>query len=398
MAPALLSNSGLHLLDLPLEIRQNILEHLLASRLTRYTADDGHTRFRFHGAIFRVNRQLHEEAKDTFRISNVFVRIETPWQQSEVRIQHMGRVPLVAVGPRAADFKHFHMSVNITTTDMRHMQPNHIIICLDDLEAFATFWRYSSLSFHMLNPHLNLTLRLAHPDWILKDAGSASIPRRIQQKLLMPFGKVKDLQELDIKGDFDEDIIAALRAEMAIPYPTPEFCLEECTRLKDAGNAELKAGRYRAAIQRYEQAHLAIFIVVEGRRRDVWGEDHFKKQLQGGIYDKQIGIVVSVILRIKLVANTMHALLKLEEYEEARFWGERSIGLMREHMEDSADEPRPGFAAAAEVGKIYYRTGLACKHLDDMSKAREYLRIASHWLPNDEIVKREVAATALKLY
>ncbi|KAB8360953.1 hypothetical protein FH972_024685 [Carpinus fangiana] len=395
---ASMATSGPDLFSLPPEIRDEIYAHLLSSSRVRYVADDGHTKFRFHGDILRVNKQIHAEAKDSFRRHNVFVRIETPWQQSEVRIQHMGRVPLIAVGTRAAEFKHFHMSVNITTVDMRHIQPNHIIICLDDLEAFTTFWRYSSLSFHMLNPHLNLTLRLANPGWLPKVKNTTQIPKRLQRQLLLPFGIVKDLQELVIKGDFDQDIIDALQAEMKIPYPSPEFCLEECTRLKDAGNAELKAGNYRSAIQKYNEAQLAIFIIVDGRRRDVWGEDHFKKQLQGGLYDKQIGIVVSVILRIKLVANTMHALLKLEDYTEARYWGERSIGLMREHMEDSADEPRPGFAAAAEVGKIYYRTGLACKHLGDMSKAREFLRIASHWLPNDDIVKKEVAATALKLF
>lgn len=49
------------------------------------------------------------------------------------------------------------------------------------------------------------------------------------------------------------------------------------------------------------------------------------------------------------------------------------------------------------VGKIYYRTGVAFKELDDKARARKLLRVAAVYLPRDEHVKRELAACALRL-
>ena len=61
------------------------------------------------------------------------------------------------------------------------------------------------------------------------------------------------------------------------------------------------------------------------------------------------------------------------------------------------DEAVIGFPGADQMGKIYYRTAVAQKHLDDMREARRLLRVASIYLPRDENVKKEVAACALKL-
>lgn len=61
------------------------------------------------------------------------------------------------------------------------------------------------------------------------------------------------------------------------------------------------------------------------------------------------------------------------------------------------DEVMLNFVAANEMGKIYYRTAVAYKTLDDKSEARKLLRIAQIYLPRDPNVAKEVAACALRL-
>lgn len=95
-------------------------------------------------------------------------------------------------------------------------------------------------------------------------------------------------------------------------------------------------------------------------------------------------------LRIRLVANTLMAYLKLEEYEEAYFWGMRSVNLMRDAFGSAADEPRPDFVGANEWGKIYFRTALAAKEIGEMGEARALLKIAGDWLPRNKRVATEI--------
>lgn len=76
----------------------------------------------------------------------------------------------------------------------------------------------------------------------------------------------------------------------------------------------------------------------------------------------------------------------------------QAIG-MREN-EDAAraeDEAVLDFVAANEMGKIYYRTALACKAMDNKSAARKLLRVAHIYLPHDKNVAAEIAACALRL-
>jgi hypothetical protein len=55
------------------------------------------------------------------------------------------------------------------------------------------------------------------------------------------------------------------------------------------------------------------------------------------------------------------------------------------------------FAAAPQMGKIYYRTAVAFKELGEKSEARKLLRVAAVYLPRDESVKKEIAECALRL-
>ena len=182
---------------------------------------------------------------------------------------------------------------------------------------------------------------------------------------------------------------------MAIPYTSPEQCLEDATKLKDAGNTALGKKQYTEAIRLYEESFLAMHIVVTGRSRSVWADPFFQTSLSGGPFDGQHGHIVRLILRVRLVANIVLAYLKLENWDEARFWGMRTINIMRETT--GADEPIREFVAARELGKIYYRTGLAAKEMGDLEEARGLVRTAAEYLPNDPIVRKELVASAPRL-
>ena len=103
-----------------------------------------------------------------------------------------------------------------------------------------------------------------------------------------------------------------------------------------------------------------------------------------------------IILRVRLVANIILAYLKLSKYDEAKFWGMRSINLFRgttgetEEEGDREDEAMLGFPAAREMGKIYYRTGVAVREVGEREKARRLFTTAVKYLPGDEIVKRDL--------
>lgn len=87
----------------------------------------------------------------------------------------------------------------------------------------------------------------------------------------------------------------------------------------------------------------------------------------------------------------------------------RTIAMIRHAIgiPDGAEAPSPqdeailNFVAASEMGKIYYRTALAVKELnedgDGKSQARKLLKVAQIYLPRDESVAKEVAAVALRL-
>jgi tetratricopeptide (TPR) repeat protein len=249
-------------------------------------------------------------------------------------------------------------------------------------------WHYSDLTHPGLNAHLRLTLRLRDPYELSFEQNS--IPKELQRKLLEPFGRLKGLYETRIQGEHYDSLEKSLRETMAIPYPSVEKCLEESTRFKDAGNEALKKKEYHEALRLYRESFLHLMIVCDGRRRSIWGDAHFHAQCKGGLYDKQEAQMVRLILRVRLVSNCIMAYLKLEDYEEAKFWGMRSINLMRGGME--GDEVMMGFPAAPSVGKIYYRTGVACREMGDKEEALDLFKVAAKYLPSDKIVQKDLAA------
>ncbi|KAI0024067.1 hypothetical protein F4780DRAFT_690015 [Xylariomycetidae sp. FL0641] len=398
-----------HFLTLPGEIREQIYSILFHPNNNRLHREDEYTSYDYRAALalFHVNHQIYYEARKVFRHLNVFVLIETPWSEAEEHVKILGHVPIVMKSKRAARFESWSLRAQVEAPAVGILgdgTPEQFVILADDLPTFTRTWFYSNLTNPGLNSFLRVTLHLKDPfspEWEEK-----RIPRQVQQRLLRPWGEVKDLRHFDVVGDVkpQPSILAEVEAEQKVPSASPEKCLSEATRLKNEGNAALSEGRYKDALMRYNEAWEAMHIVIKGHQRHVHAEAFFAKDLTEAPYAGQNGQVERLKLRVALVANTCLVYLKLGEWEEAQHWGLRSITLMRQASDanDRDDVPPEEeamlrFPAAAQVGKIYYRTALACKELDDKSQARRLLRVAAVYLPHDETIRKEIAACALRL-
>lgn len=389
-------------------MRELIYHELLRPAANRLHLEDDYTAYDYRPALvlFRLNRQIYHEARKVFRDVNTFVRIETPWPEAQQHVWDQGQVPIIVDGERAANFTGHVMTVSIDAAEvpLDSGDEQRFLILLDDLEKFTKMWYYSTLSHPGLNPRLRLTLRLNDP--FTPSYEEKRIPRALQRKLLLPFGMVKGLLSIGITGDPKPfpSIGTELKKLQSVPHAAPEQCLRDTLRLKQEGNEALKAERYESALQHYRDAWQAMHIVVTGSRRHIHADQFFNVELREAPFVGKNGQSERLVLRVQLVANTCLAYLKLGNYEQCAFWGMRSITMLREAMgaddqRDIApeDEAVVGFPATAEMGKIYYRTALAKKMLDEKSEARKLLRVAEIYLPRDKLIKDEIAAVALRL-
>ena len=435
------SEPRLHLLSLPPEIRENVYRLILNPDANRLFEPDEYTDYDYRKALvlFKINKKIYAEARKVFRDLNVFVRIETPWPQAQEHVAFQGHMPILMRQERAAKFNGHSLNVAIDAPHiyMQNADSSRFVIHLDDLDKFTKTWvsllrgrniptkdstwcmheiyadrsthrfvqYYADLSNPGLNQHhLRLALHLRDPytpDWDDK-----RMPRWLQRKLLLPFGAVKGLRDVAITGDPKpySSIEAELLAEQAVPYPTAEHCLREATRLKLEGNSALKIENYNHALEKYAEAWEAMHIVVKGRQRHIHADEFFGKTLLEDPFKGKNGQSERLMIRVQLVANTVLVYLKLEDWEEATFWGMRTIRMLREAMGADAnvdmsaeDEAVLGFPAADQMGKIYYRTALAYKEMDDKPQARKLLRVSHIYLPNDQRVQQEIADCALRL-
>lgn len=76
----------------------------------------------------------------------------------------------------------------------------------------------------------------------------------------------------------------------------------------------------------------------------------------------------------------------------------QAIGLPEDYEASRPeDEAVMNFVGADDMGKIYFRTAMAWKALDDRAEARKLLKVAHIYLPRDRRVQEELAACAFRI-
>lgn len=395
----------MNLLQLPREIRDHIYTLLLEPEANR-TSLHGQTTYHYTvNDLLRVNRQMYHEARRILLEVNSFIKITTPFPDSKNHLSQEG-VPIIVSGGRAERFTQHRLSVMIAfpLTGMR-VQEDTFVIHVDDLPKFCDSWYYSAAEYPELNENLTLKLTLRDPlsaSPLDETPAEKKVLASLQQRLLYPFGRVKGLMRVNVTGvpEPEKEVVEEMNRLMAIPLGSPSKRLADATRFKDEGNAELVAGRPLEALESYRKAWEAMFIVVNGRERRIYGERYFEHVLTEPPFENQHGSMVRTVLRVRLVANTLLAYLKLQDWDTVVHIGMRTISIMRRGEEDLEPEEEAwgnAWMAGPEMGKIYYRTALAYKELDDKYQARKLLKVAVLYLPNDVRVRELQASVALRL-
>lgn len=392
-------------LQCPAEIREQIYRELLSSTCSRCDSGlgDGRARYNFQLNILRVNRQIHREAKKILE-DNIFIKITTPWAEAIKHISSEGKVVAVATGDNAERYSNHHLWVYIDAPDFPRLShaTYSMLMCLEDLATFTAGWHINNLDHPELNSHLSLRLMVQDPYEY-----DRKLPKSLQQRLLLPFGIVKNLSECSIQGSkVLPSVKEALIKAQAIPDPTREECLEKATTLKEAGVKAIEEGDYRQALQIFFDAFAAIHIQIEGRKRTIYTESFYTEVIQTGMYKGQRGDYTRMVLRVSLVSNVILAYLKLEEWAEAHFWGKRSIVIFRQSItgdtsEEFSWEGTPSWIigtanmhvpAKMDLGYIFYRTALASRAMGKEADVKTLVKGAALYLPDDPVVQADCKA------
>lgn len=331
------------LLALPAEIRDQICSDVLRATLHD---DDGHKSYHFDLALLRTCKQIYQEGRRRLHIDHTFVSIKTPWKEAPSFVHNNGKIPIIAMEESGESFPLTRLSVVIDAPIMGVGATSRFILLSTDLAAFCRHWFYQSLNMREMNAHLHLCLTLnniENPDDLVKASR--------QKELLEPFGIIKDLNTITFIGA-EAGVEKRTRELMAVPLETPTECLTKVENLKDEGNNALKKGQFEEARRLYIAAFGAMHIIVSGRERAIHGEAYFETELSKSFEGETNGRVVYFKLRAKLVANMLMALLKLEQWDEAVFWGMRSITLLREVGGPLADNPNGQIPYPADWGRV----------------------------------------------
>ncbi|KAF2875772.1 hypothetical protein BDV95DRAFT_537419 [Massariosphaeria phaeospora] len=370
------------IMRLPLELRESIYAHYYvpdAGGVARDSEGGFFQSYDFDLRLNRVSKQVHAEAMKVFRRQFVFVKVQTPWPTAEyhkrakdrsmlivcIAVTHIsqeGPVPIVVAGEQAAKFDYHHATVSICAPIHQAEADYSLIILLKDLYLFSRVWFYSTLSYPRLNDHLRVDFTLRSDVQEPEDNKTMSIAR--QKQMLLPFGEVNGLHEVVVEG-YDEDVKQELQRRMAVPHDTVQQCCEKATDLMLEGDRVLAEGNAVEALQLYNQAFHALHILVKDRTRRVLAEVFFQETIATGRYSGQVGYTVRIILRIKLVSRVVGAYLKLQQWEEAAFWGMRSINLMQDAADENFEDFVNKIIGGDAVGAIYLRTGIAFKKMEE---------------------------------
>ncbi|KAH7018621.1 uncharacterized protein B0I36DRAFT_354881 [Microdochium trichocladiopsis] len=370
------------LLSIPGEIRNHIHRLLLDPNANReYDPNTDKYNYRYGDslALFRVNHQIYSKAQYIFCQLNIFVCVEIERPKGTHALIHAlgSHVSFVKEGQHAKSFTDHSLSLRVSRVVrffMGQEEPLHFVMLLENLNKPTHSWLCAHLEYPGANGYLELELSLR--DRCLLHQDEAMTTESLQRQLLMPFGMVKCLRKVTVKGNPTPlpSVVCESRNAQRDPMPTQEQCLSEATRLKEEGNKALKQG-----CQRHDYGQdffLDVFTERDPPRGREWLDAREKLSMQ-------------------LLANTCQVFLKLKDWNRLIECGQQTIHYFRSFREQGDMRPLreacrriPG---ADSFAKIYYRTALGYKALGEKDAAVKLLRVAEVYLPLERAIQNEIA-------
>ncbi|KAF6217637.1 hypothetical protein HO133_006739 [Letharia lupina] len=384
------------LLGIPLELRNEIYRNLLSTGRNRIDLGLGRARYSLQTAVLATNRQIHDEATAVLR-ENRFINIITSWTSFKQDILVQGKFPIIAEGDDRSPSPESHMLVLLDFMgDVDTSRLYAYVTCLADLPHLCRLLFYASSLSPNFSSLLHVTLAIRDPQG---RAEKTVVPKALQEALMMPFAVLKGLHGLTIKGARNKAVEKELRKAMGVPNPTAAEYLEAAAGLKDAGNAAFKVGDYALSIRIYIQAYEAMHFIVEGKRFAIMLDGYFASNpLTGGRFEGQRGDLVRHHLGSQLSWNILAAYLKMEDWEQAYFWGERAISdIEYADVQQSILDGTPNLVTGAEKAKVYWRMAVASQALDRKQVWARSLMKAYMFAPQDKTIMREMEALEKRL-
>jgi len=226
-----------------------------------------------------------------------------------------------------------------------------------------------------------LTLCLQDPH---RDRERPSLPEALQQKLVMPFAILKDLNGLIMEGPCSESTEKELRAAHKMPDPSPVECLETAAALQDKGDEMSEDKQYTLSVQTYIQALEAMHLFCERDCLfDVSYGGYGVETLDGGRFDGKRADLTHDQPYSQLSWNILRAYLKLEDLEHAFMWAALcpvKYANVIEFIEDGWPTP----IADHEKAACCCCVALACKGLGKSSYETEKILLEGmKYIPNE---------------
>jgi hypothetical protein len=133
--------SGLTLLTLPGEIREQIYAQVLSADNNYFQLDEDEPdeSWHFDVRLYLTCKQVHAEAQVVFKRINTWVLVTTPWVEAPENAKRFAKTPVLCTGDAAEKFKKFcQMTCYVDSPVMRSPSAGHsFVVDARDVHGFC---------------------------------------------------------------------------------------------------------------------------------------------------------------------------------------------------------------------------------------------------------------------
>ncbi|KUI53284.1 hypothetical protein VP1G_00614 [Cytospora mali] len=399
------ADTPLQFMDYPLEIRQQIYAELLCSfgepKKDPETAEEHEAMRRIdqvaslaQTAILRVNRQIHDEAKEVMLNQNRFVRIFT----YGIRVSTFPGPIIVHTtdpdrNPIVEQFRWAVMSYTITDSgdgSAALQEPNtNFIILAKDLGAFLGALVGPENNYPTLPTGSEHKIVLHDPFRLSVDPSHHTL--KAQKRLLQPFrDHFRGFTDVKIEGNVDNELAKTVLAELSNEdMPDPQEFISEVVHLMDEGEVYSDNGNLFKALQAWKRGGFKLKRLKAGK---LWPK--VREEFGVGFLEHLAELCLTLLGHVaQQTVAEMHSASNMEEvdaemlsqkYSKVRKLG--SLALSAGPLYECNWQP-----SAHQWAQIMFRAAQAGRLAGDRVTAGILIQGALLQQPNDAALLQEAA-------